>query len=613
MLLLLPPVSALLARPMDRLDGFAMSEKPKSIAVLLSLLLLAASGIIFWAFRTATHFLGDGFLWANHLMQDRFYNEPVSSWLFKGIYRGLNAVRIFGEVNPVKSCAVTSVLAGLVFIFFAHKTAKLLSLKRGDYILLIVAIMSCGMIMLFFGYVETYPPLAASVLAFLYYSLKWFRRGGSITTAVLAFIVTVILHPSALALLPGFLVLMHYRAGKTIDKKQLLIVLAVVIVAGFITLWVFRETRVFSGKFRKHFLPLFLEPAKQNVGYPIFSLRGLFDYINELLLIVPLIALLPALFISRKRRSAAAAEPSAPLDGTDGTRERIFLAVSGLFYFLVFAVFNEDIGTSRDWDIFSPLALPLLLWVFLLLRDRFPGKGSVLAALTLAIVVTHTAPWIALNADLVKSEERFIELVDSGFWNKRAKGYGYSTVAQYYRHYGKTLPAIQFMGKAAAIDPKNVKFNYYIGEMYSGLGKHGAALEHYFKVLEYQGDHFEALNNAGVSYLELGRPRDAEPYLKRALEIDPTSISTMQNLGFIYLATGRARDAVGIYLSAVELEPANAILHISLAKAFFEFGDPDSARRHIEAARSIDPAAVERLEEGARKKTPGTPADETID
>ena len=41
---------------------------------------------------------------------------------------------------------------------------------------------------------------------------------------------------------------------------------------------------------------------------------------------------------------------------------------------------------------------------------------GVLAALTIVIIVTHTAPWIALNAGLARSEERFIDLVDNGYW-----------------------------------------------------------------------------------------------------------------------------------------------------------------------------------------------------
>ena len=63
----------------------------------------------------------------------------------------------------------------------------------------------------------------------------------------------------------------------------------------------------------------------------------------------------------------------------------------------------------------------------------------------------------------------------------------------------------------------------------------------------------------------------------------------MQSLGYVYLVTGRTRDAVGIYLRALELEPANAQFHLNLARAFVAYGDIEGARRHIEAARSIDP------------------------
>jgi len=351
---------------------------------------------------------------------------------------------------------------------------------------------------------------------------------------------------------------------------------------------------------------LFTSSSSQDVSYPVFSLRALFDHINELLLISPLVVLVPVLLPARRRLTNGATNSDS-----EGSREheRMFLAVSALFYVLVFIVFNKVIGTSRDWDLFSPIALPLVLWIALLLRDILPGKGSELAVLTLAIIVTHTAPWITLNADLIKSEERFVDLCDNGYWSNRAKGYGYSTLGQYYRQYGKTLPAIQFYGRAAVHDPGNVKYNYYVGEMYSNLGKHGAALEHYFKVLERDGGHLDALNNAGVSYLELGRPSDAEPYLSRALEIDPASVSAMQNLGYIYLVTGRTREATGIYLQAAELEPANYMIHISLAKAFIAYGDIESARRHIDTARSIEPRLAPGLLEDLQKETVGAPGD----
>lgn len=606
LLILLPPVSTFLAGPLEQIGQFGMAEKSRRKGLLVYLFVLAVAAAVFWTFRNATYFLGDGFLWANHLIKDIVFREPVSTWLYRGLYRGLNAVRIFGEISPVRSSAITSVLAGLVFVVFTHRTARVLSEKRGDYILIITSLLSCGTIMLFFGYVETYPPVAAGVMAFLFYALRWFKRGGSILPVVLAFLVTVILHLSAIALLPGLLLLLHLHAGKRIERKGLAGTLIIVAAAGFAGMFVLQATGVFDGFFREHFLPLFTSSSSQDVSYPVFSLRALFDHINELLLISPLVVLVPVLLPARRRQTNGATNSASA-----GSREheRMFLAVSALFYVLVFIVFNKIIGTSRDWDLFSPIALPLVLWIALLLRDILPGKGGELSVLTLAIIVTHTAPWITLNADLIKSEERFVDLCDNGYWSNRAKGYGYSTLGQYYRQYGKTLPAIQFYGRAAVHDPGNVKYNYYVGEMYSNLGKHGAALEHYFKVLERDGGHLDALNNAGVSYLELGRPSDAEPYLSRALEIDPASISAMQNLGYIYLVTGRTRKAAGIYLQAVELEPANYMIHISLAKAFIAYGDIESARRHIDAARSIEPRLAPGLLEDLQKETVGAPGD----
>lgn len=555
LLFLLPPVSALLIKPMERIDRFAATERSKRTGILLYLVFLTIAAVIFWTFKNATHFLGDGFLWANHLMKDVVFREPVSTWLYRGIYRGLNAAHVLDEINTVRSSAITSVLAGLVFVVFAHRTARLLSEKRGGYVLFIASLLSCGMIMLFFGYVETYPPVAAGVMAFLYFALRWFKRGGSIIPAVLAFIVTAILHLSAIALLPGLLLLLHFHAGKGVELKRLAVVLLIVTIGALAVLWALQATGAFGGFFNENFLPLFVSSSSQDVAYPVFSFRALFDFANELLLVCPLIILLPILLIAgrgRKNDTAGNDQPHGP------SHDRMFLAVSALFYVMAFVVFNKVIGTSRDWDLFSPLALPLALWIALLIRDTFPERCGEMAVLTAAIIITHTVPWIALNSDAVRSEKRFVDLCDKGFWSNRAKGYGYSTIGQYRRHYGKTLEAIHFYGKAALHDPGNVKYNYFIGEMYSGLGKHGAAIEHYFKVLEQKGDHLDALNNAGVSYLELGRLGEAEPYFKRALEVDPAFTSAMQNLGYIYLETGRPREVIELYTDAVRTDAETA-------------------------------------------------------
>jgi len=623
-LLLIPPVSRLLARPLERVDRFAAAEHGRLPSLLIYAVLLAAASFILWACRNSTHFLGDGFLWANHLMKDIVYREPVSTWLYRGIYRGLNAVRIFGEVNPVRSSAITSVLSGLVFVVFVRKTALLLYEKRGDYFLVVASIVSCGTVMLFFGYVETYPPVAAGVMAFIYFSLRWLRLGGSIVPAFITFLVTIVLHLSAVALLPGLILLMLYRAGKEPDGKKLAAFWAAMTAAGLLFLLILQAAGVSGGFFSEYFLPLFTSPSSQDVAYPLFSLRALFDYANEILLVSPLVVLFPVLLSAGRRReinrgegisgqaTADAKGVSAADSGSTGSgaRERLFLATCALFYFTVFAVFNKVIGTSRDWDLFSPMAFPLALWIALSIKDLFRERHSELTALVIAVIITHTAPWIILNTDLEKSEERFADLCDTGYWSNRAKGYGYSTLGQYCRHYDRTLEAIFYYGKAAEYDPGNVKYNYSVGEIYSNLGKHGAALEAYFKVLERDGRHLEALNNAGVSYLELGRPGEAEPYFRRALDVDPGFTSAMRNLGYIYFETGRLREAIELYDEAAITDAETADYLIGMGLTYLN--SPQSGMaveflRHVAVARPDDVRilyglGMKYLEEGDRSR-----------
>jgi Flp pilus assembly protein TadD len=587
LLLLTPPVSGLLSKPLGRFGRIVSQERSKRSKYILNVISLALLAYLFWQARNATHFLGDGYLWANNLAKNSSQSYSAAAWLYRTIYRGLNAAGTFGEVNPIMSSALTSVMAGLILIAFAYRTAKLLSEKRGDFSFYIASILSCGTIMLFFGYIERYPPLAAGIMAFLYFSLKLIRHGGSIIPAATAFVVATALHPSALALLPGLVLLPFMRAEKNnINRKKLAMILLIIAAVGLTALRLLAGTDLFRGFFGEHFLPLFVSSSTQNVAYPIFSLRSLFDCSNELLLVCPLIIIVFGLLTWRRGKTAK--KDDTPSENSRN-REKVFLSVSAIFYILAFAVFNKAIGTSRDWDIFAPLALPLVLWISIAIMERFPGRGSEMAILTAAVILTHTTPWIYLNTNAVRSEERFTDLCDHGYWSNRARGYGYSTLAQYNRHQGKTLKAIYLFGQAATHDPGNVRYNYYIGEMYSGLGKHGAALEHYFKVLEQKGDHLEALNDAGASYIELGRPVEAEKYFRRAVEIDPTYLKALQNLGGIYINAGRTVEAVKIFSRAVELSPSDPRLHIGLARACVAAGDIERAERHANEAQRLDP------------------------
>jgi Flp pilus assembly protein TadD len=60
---------------------------------------------------------------------------------------------------------------------------------------------------------------------------------------------------------------------------------------------------------------------------------------------------------------------------------------------------------------------------------------------------------------------------------------------------------------------------------------------------------------------------------------------------------------------AVEIEPAYPQIHVGLAKAYVAAGDIESARRHVEAARSLDPRLPEDLLEELRGEKLNPPVD----
>ena len=181
--------------------------------------LLAVSAALFWRFRNVTHFLGDGYLWANHLLKDIIFNEPVSSWLYRETYRLLGFLRPSGVVTAIESAAIVSVAMGLVFIVYAVRTARLLTDRVDGQWFAFIVLVSTGMMLLFFGYVEPYPPLAAAVMAFSYYGIAYARGGARSYKPIVAFIVATGLHFSAIALLPALGVLLWTGSGRAIVRR----------------------------------------------------------------------------------------------------------------------------------------------------------------------------------------------------------------------------------------------------------------------------------------------------------------------------------------------------------------------------------------------------------
>lgn len=505
-------------------------------------LLLAVSAALFWRFRNATHFLGDGYLWASHLLKEIVFNEPVSSWLYREVYRLLGGIGPFGTVTPVGSAAAVSVAAGLVFAVYAVRTARLFSDRNDERLLVSIVLASTGMMLLFFGYVETYPPLAAAVMVFSFYGIAYAERRVHAYKPIVAFVVATVLHFSAIALLPGLGALLWTGGGRTIDRRRYYRLLSAIVVVGLAVLWSLQRWGAFGNFFFEKFLPLFPGPPRNRIAYPLFSWKTLFDSFNQIMFVCPM-----ALFLV-----VGLIRPSRPHD--DSTRRVfLFLETMALFYFLEFLVFNKNIGVSRDWDLFAAMAIPLALLVALLLLTRYPRSTQVLSVLALAVLVVHTVPLIGIHTGKDASERRFLDLVNTGHWSCYAKGYGYSTLGFYYVRSGDRERGLEFNEMAMRADPKNPRYWYNVATIYYQDKRFDEAVELYKKVIDHDPERLEARNNLGVVYADMGRNDLAEQEFSSILKSDSTYLQCYEPLSYIYFQTGKLDECRRLYRKASEL------------------------------------------------------------
>jgi tetratricopeptide (TPR) repeat protein len=534
--------------------------------------LLVLSAALFWYFRNATHFLGDGYLWAGHLTTDIVFNEPASSYMYRAAFKLLNGSWHSISVQPVTASAIISIAAGLVFVVFALLTARLVSEGAGQQSVLLLSLFSGGSILLFFGYVEPYPPYAAAVMAYVYFGLRYLRGRSAMIAPIVTLVIAHALHFSAAAMLPSLALLIWIGSGRRIRRKRLYGIIAAAIPIGLAILWALRYWRVFGGFFFDTFIPLFPGFSRSRFAYPLFSWKTLFESFNHIILVCPAAFLILAGIApsSRRSRRTERGDGAADPNGTGGTKQAdrskgsspgdgphdvllVFLETIVIFYILEFIIFNKNIGASRDWDLFAPLAIPLAILVGLHLIEWFPRSAGAIAVYLFAVLAFHTAPWIVLNASREISERRFEDLVDTGYWSGYAKGYGYSTLGIYFERVGNRERGIAFSRKAIEADPKNPRYWYNLATCYYREKRFDAAVELYRKVIDHDPGRLEARNNLGVVYSEMGRIDLAEREFSSILRSDSTYLQCYEPLSYVYFQLGRLEECRRLYRKALAL------------------------------------------------------------
>src|SRR5579864_1038816 len=96
---------------------------------------------------------------------------------------------------------------------------------------------------------------------------------------------------------------------------------------------------------------------------------------------------------------------------------------------------------------------------------------------------------------------------------------------------GDDAAALEWIGRALALDPKNAPALYNRANSLRRIGRLQDALADYDRALALQPGHLAALNNRGIVLEKLGRRSDALASYDRALAIDADHIDTLSNRG----------------------------------------------------------------------------------
>jgi len=180
---------------------------------------------------------------------------------------------------------------------------------------------------------------------------------------------------------------------------------------------------------------------------------------------------------------------------------------------------------------------------------------------------------------------------------QRAEGSGASAAARgsAYGELGLILMATRFydaaetaFGHAQALAPRQMRWPYYLAQLYRTTGDQPRAVERFERAVELDPTYVAALVRLGELYLDEGRAEEAEPLFEQALAVDPASAPALSGIGRAALAQGESARAIEHLERALAVGPPAWDIHYNLATAYRDAGNPERADEHL-SRRGGDP------------------------
>jgi tetratricopeptide (TPR) repeat protein len=186
--------------------------------------------------------------------------------------------------------------------------------------------------------------------------------------------------------------------------------------------------------------------------------------------------------------------------------------------------------------------------------------------------------------DLPAAERQLRQAIEADAGNFAA----YGLLADLYVSQGKLDQARQELEALATRQPNPVAAHTMIGVLLQAQGKVAEARQRFEKVLQLDRRAPVAANNLAWIYAESGQNLGAALDLAQVAKAGmPRLAEVNDTLGFVYLKRDVPSLAVPPLREAVAADPDNPVYRFRLAQALARSGQPDAARRELEAALKL--------------------------
>ena len=494
-------------------------------------LLLPVLAVGLYLLRVNYPLLGDGWLLTSKL--DRAfpialhwiigYPEPLAASFFSLFQR-------FTELGGYATYHLFSVFSAIAILlsiaWFARK--RRFSFQQG--VLLGVPIFTSGFLALFAGYVENYPLLIAIWTFVLLYTLaSATNRSLPFWPLMVAIPVLFLWHHMSLILFPAIGLAGFIRSRKSnLSPKLFLQMLSGLFLFLFLA---YLFTPLSRGA--KWLLPLTGEHSHD--GYTLFSAHHLFDFANEIVLVVPLALffLIAAFVIQRK------------LLRDNGFQVFVVAAFFGL---AAAFVFNPELGMPRDWDLLAALLLPLSLLSGYALAIANPNAavyGRVVGAALVSLLLI-AVPLMLVNHQWDSSVARYKDLL---MIHEERAAYGWESLAGFMWARGDDAGRLDCWEKAAQIS-NNQRYLQGVGMLAMQMGKYEKARRATAELSQFDPRSFMEANDYFVLFVQLGFVDEAERLLPFLRKFAPAG----QNMN-VYLSDLARAKGDSTYMNEQELPP----------------------------------------------------------